>query len=107
MLAALVPSACLGQGRSRARTALLASAALVGVWAVSPAQAQVDITFSGDTTAQPTFDRPQEGNPPTSTAGGAFNYIQLPFTVTGTGSTQLNWSGFEWEMSDAQLLCKP
>ena len=42
----------------------------------------------------------------------ALGRVTYPLTAyregqTCTGSISLNWSGFDWEMSDAQLLCKP
>ena len=42
----------------------------------------------------------------------ALGRVTYPLTAyregqTCTGSISLNWSGFDWEMSDAQLLCTP
>ena len=60
----------------------------------SLAAAQVNITFNGDTTGQPTFNRPISGAPPTilSSVGSAVNYLQLPFMTIGTGDVTIDWT---------------
>ncbi len=85
---------------------LIASGAIaLSVSVTLPSQA---LTFTGDTTNGPTFNRPQtqgyEGgtNPPTalSTNGTAVPYNSQPFTISATGAYNIigtqNFSGIEF-----------
>lgn len=64
-------------------------AAIAGAQTV--AQAQV-AQFSGDTTGDPTFDRPNTGAPPTST-GGQNQFEAFNFRVRKSGSYQFDLTG--------------
>lgn len=74
------------------RCTLLAAASLLGLMsAASQASAAIDITFNGDTTGQPTFNRPLEGLVSLSLVGTAVPHVAMPFQ-TGTGALSIETS---------------
>jgi hypothetical protein len=68
-------------------------AATAAVVMASGANAAIEITFEGDTTGQPTFNRPLDITvPPTATSVGNHNFIALPFLVDVAGNVQIDAS---------------
>ena len=56
------------------------------------AQADVAITFSGDTTGQPVFQRTVSGGGSLSLTGTAVPHVDLAFQAAGTGNLTLLWN---------------
>jgi len=86
-----------GRRHKALRAALLASAFTLPQGVAGASAQTLDITFSGSTVGQPSFDRPWGGYPPPLLSGIITPFSVLPFRVTGSGTLTQRWSGSDYD----------